>query len=162
MLRSTRYLARRTTAATRRWAHTASLSHLKVVTTEDVKHFSGILPASSILSTLPPTSAPVDELSAYNTDWMGKYHGKTTTVLKPRSVQEVSEIVKYCNANGIGIVPQGGNTGLVGGSVPINNEVVLSLSNMSKIRSFDPVSGMFYTLFCDFVIPESSFRYLSR
>ena len=42
------------------------------------------------------------------------------------------------------MVPQGGNTGLVGGSVPINDELVLSLSNLNKVRSFDPVSGQFF------------------
>ena len=62
-------------------------------------------------------------------------------MLKPRNVQEVSEIVKWCNQRRIGIVPQGGNTGLVGGSVPVRDEVILSLSNMSKVRSFDDVSG---------------------
>ncbi|EIN13495.1 FAD-binding domain-containing protein [Punctularia strigosozonata HHB-11173 SS5] len=144
MLRSARYLARCSTivSSSRRWAHAPSLSYLKSVTADDLQHFSRILPATSIISTLPPTSAPADDLAAYNDDWMGKYHGRASTVLKPRSVQEVSEIVKYCNEKGIGIVPQGGNTGLVGGSVPIGDEVVLSLSNMSKVRSFDPVSGI--------------------
>lgn len=73
---------------------------------------------------------------------MGKYHGKATTVVKPKTTEEVSKIVKHCWEQRIGIVPQGGNTGLVGGSVPINNELVLNLGNMSKVRSFDPISGM--------------------
>lgn len=72
---------------------------------------------------------------------MNKYHGQSTTVLKPHTTKEVSEIVKRCNERQIGIVPQGGNTGLVGGGVPIRDEVILSLSNMSKIRSFDDASG---------------------
>lgn len=72
---------------------------------------------------------------------MNKYHGQSTTVLRPRTVQEVSEIVKHCNERGIGIVPQGGNTGLVGGGVPLKDELILSLGNMNKVRSFDPVSG---------------------
>ena len=62
-------------------------------------------------------------------------------MLKPRTTEEVSKIVKYCNEKKIGIVPQGGNTGLVGGSVPVRDEVILNLSNLNKIRSFDPVSG---------------------
>ncbi|KII93262.1 hypothetical protein PLICRDRAFT_102368 [Plicaturopsis crispa FD-325 SS-3] len=73
---------------------------------------------------------------------MGKYHGKATTVLRPKTTQEVSEIIKWCAEKRIGVVPQGGNTGLVGGSVPINDEVILSLGNMNKVRSFDPVSGV--------------------
>lgn len=73
---------------------------------------------------------------------MNKYHGKSTTVLKPHTTEEVSKIVQWCSERRIGIVPQGGNTGLVGGSVPIHDELIVSLSNMSKIRSFDDVSGV--------------------
>jgi len=72
---------------------------------------------------------------------MGKYNGRATTVLKPRTTPEVSEVVKWCSDRQIGIVPQGGNTGLVGGSVPLKNEVIVNLANMNKVRSFDPVSG---------------------
>jgi FAD/FMN-containing dehydrogenase len=77
---------------------------------------------------------------------MGKYKGRSTTVLKPRTTEEVSKIVKHCNEKRIGIVPQGGNTGLVGGSVPVRDELILSLSNLNKVRSFDPVSGKVYFL----------------
>lgn len=73
---------------------------------------------------------------------MNKYHGQSTTVLRPKTTQEVSEIVKWCNERRIGIVPQGGNTGLVGGGVPVKDEVILNLGNMNKVRSFDPVSGI--------------------
>lgn len=45
---------------------------------------------------------------------MGKYKGHSQCVLKPRSAEEVSKILKYCNEKGIAVVPQGGNTGLVG------------------------------------------------
>lgn len=108
---------------------------------EDLAHFSSFLAPSSVLSTLSPSNTPADELSAFNDDWMGKYKGKSTTVLKPRTTEEVSNIVKYCNEKKIGLVPQGGNTGLVGGSVPVRDEVILNLSNLNKVRSFDPVSG---------------------
>ncbi|KAI6005232.1 hypothetical protein F5J12DRAFT_743325 [Pisolithus orientalis] len=73
---------------------------------------------------------------------MGKYHGKANTVLRPRTTHEVSEIVKYCASRRIGIVPQGGNTGLVGGSISLHKEVVLNLGAMSNVRKFDPVSGI--------------------
>ena len=49
--------------------------------------------------------------------------------------------MEWCHKRRIGVVPQGGNTGLVGGSVPIKDELILSLNNMSQVRSFDPVSG---------------------
>ncbi|KIY50632.1 FAD-binding domain-containing protein [Fistulina hepatica ATCC 64428] len=73
---------------------------------------------------------------------MGKYRGRSTTILKPKTTQQVSDIVRYCYEKRIGIVPQGGNTGLVGGSVPVNDELVLSLSNMNQVRKFDPVAGI--------------------
>ncbi len=118
---------------------------------QDISHFSNILSPSSIISTLPPVSSPQDELDSYNTDWIGRYRGRSTTVLKPKSTQEVSDILKWCNKRRIGIVPQGGNTGLVGGSVPLNDEVILSLSNMNKVRAFDSVSGYY---------PRHTFRIL--
>ena len=125
----------------RRWASTTASSNLNSVTEEDLAHFSSFLAPSSLLSTLSPSNTSADELTVFNDDWMGKYKGKSTTVLKPRTTEEVSKIVKYCNEKRIGIVPQGGNTGLVGGSVPVRDELILNLSNLNKIRSFDPVSG---------------------
>ncbi|KAF9270373.1 FAD-binding domain-containing protein [Marasmius fiardii PR-910] len=73
---------------------------------------------------------------------MRKYSGRATTVLKPRTTQQVSEILRWCNQREIAVVPQGGNTGLVGGSIPLNDEVVISMANMNNVRSFDPVSGI--------------------
>ena len=124
-----------------RWASTTVSSNLNSVTREDLAHFSSFLAPSSVLSTLPPSNTSADELTAFNDDWMGKYKGKSTTVLKPKTTEEVSKIVKYCNEKRIGIVPQGGNTGLVGGGVPVRDELILNLSNLNKVRSFDPVSG---------------------
>lgn len=138
----------------------------KQLTAQDVEAFAGMLssPSSSILSTLsagPISAVPQDELETYNMDWMAKYSGKTPLVLRPRSTQEVSSIVSYCYKNNIAITPQGGNTGLVGGSVPAHDEVILSMVSlhawtlfvefhidaflqglMDKIRSFDEVSGI--------------------
>jgi FAD/FMN-containing dehydrogenase len=84
---------------------------------------------------------PPSEIEQYNTDWLGKYRGKSTTVLRPQTTEQVSKILKWCHERRIGVVPQGGNTGLVGGSVPLKDELILSLNNMSKVRSFDTVSG---------------------
>ncbi|KAI0274816.1 FAD-binding domain-containing protein [Gloeopeniophorella convolvens] len=127
--------------AARRWQHTSTRPALNSVTTDDLTHFAQFLPPSAILSTLPPVSIASSEIDQYNTDWMGKYRGKATTVLRPQTVEQVSKILKRCYERRIGIVPQGGNTGLVGGSVPLGDELVLSLNNMTKVRSFDPVSG---------------------
>ena len=82
-----------------------------------------------------------DDLEPFNSDWMRKYRGHTKLVVKPGSTQEVSKVLKYCNENMLAVVPQGGNSGLVGGSVPVFDEIVVSTSRMNKIRSFDEVSG---------------------
>jgi FAD/FMN-containing dehydrogenase len=100
---------------------------------------------------LGPGSAVIDGLSQdatediepFNSDWMRKYRGHTKLVVKPESTEHVSKILKYCNDNLLAVVPQGGNTGLVGGSVPVFDEIVINLSRMDKIRSFDDVSGVF-------------------
>lgn len=122
-------------------ASTAFPAGLNGVAEADLAHFSRILPSSSILSTLPPSPVSPSDLSTYNEDWMGRYIGKANTVLRPKTTEEVSEIMKWCWEKRIGVVPQGGNTGLVGGSVPVKNELVINLGNMNKVRSFDPVTG---------------------
>lgn len=136
MLSLSRYAARNIVRRSVRLTHS-----LNSVTEQDIAHFVKILAPPTILSTLAPVSTPAEELDQYNNDWMGKYHGNSTTVLKPKTTEQVSEIVKWCNERRIGIVPQGGNTGLVGGSVPLKDELILNLANMNKVRSFDAVSG---------------------
>ena len=129
----------------KRWQHTPSAGRpippLNSVTPDDIAHFAQFLPPNGILSTLAPISIPASEIEPYNADWMGKYRGGSTTVLRPQTTEQVSKIMRRCHERRIGVVPQGGNTGLVGGSVPLKDELILSLSNMSKVRSFDPVSG---------------------
>ena len=67
--------------------------------------------------------------------------GHTPVVLRPGSTEEVSAILKLANETSTAIVPQGGNTGLVGGQIPHNGEVVLSLNRLDKIREVDAVSN---------------------
>jgi FAD/FMN-containing dehydrogenase len=91
---------------------------------------------------------------------MRKYRGQAKLVVKPGSTEEVSKILKYCSENMLAVVPQGGNTGLVGGSVPVFDEVVISTSRMNEIRFFDEVSG---TLIVDAgVILEVADKYLAE
>lgn len=73
---------------------------------------------------------------------MRKYRGQSQLVLRPKTTQQVSQILKYCNENKLAVVPQGGNSGLVGGSVPVFDEIVISMGRMNEIRSFDEVSGI--------------------
>jgi len=67
-------------------------------------------------------------------------------VLTPTTTEEISECLKYCNEQRIAVVPQGGNTGLVGGSVPLHDEVVISTKKMNKVLRFDDAQG---TLYCE-------------
>ncbi len=79
------------------------------------------------------------DLSGYLVDWRKRYVGRAAAVVRPANVQEVAAVVQACAAFGVGIVPQGGNTGLVGGSVPdaSGTQVLLSLSRMNRVRSID-------------------------
>lgn len=63
-------------------------------------------------------------------------------MVRPKSTQEVSEVLKYCNSRRLAVCPQGGNTGLVGGSVPVFDEVVVSTELMNKIIHLDKTSGL--------------------
>lgn len=73
---------------------------------------------------------------------MHKYRGLTQLVLRPNTTEQISQILRYCNDHRLAVVPQGGNTGLVGGSVPVFDEIVVNLGRMNKIRGFDEVSGI--------------------
>ncbi len=85
------------------------------VTEDHVKHLRSLLSSTGSLMSTLDGSASVDELVAYNDDWMNKYHGKSQVIVKPKSTEEVAAVMKYCNEQNIAVVPQGGNTGLVGG-----------------------------------------------
>lgn len=67
--------------------------------------------------------------------------GYSNCVLKPRTTQEVSEILAFCNRHRLAVCPQGGNTGLVGGSVPVFDEIIVNTGLMNKILSIDEISG---------------------
>lgn len=68
--------------------------------------------------------------------------GQSRVVLRPKSTEEVSAILRYCNQRLLAVCPQGGNTGLVGGSVPVFDEVVLSTQLMNQIEYIDELSGI--------------------
>ena len=110
------------------------------LSSEHVKHFRELLGTERAVIDGVSQDAESD-LEPFNSDWMRKYRGHTQLVLKPKSTEEVSELLRYCNENSLAVVPQGGNSGLVGGSVPVFDEIVLNMSRMNSIRSFDEVSG---------------------
>lgn len=106
-------------------------------TDEDKAYFQQLLKPESVLT-------DADDTEAYTVDWLKKYKASSShqMVLKPKTTEQVSAILKYCNERNLPVVPQGGNTGLVGGSVPVYDEIVLSTSSMSNVISFDEVSGI--------------------
>lgn len=76
-------------------------------------------------------------------EWRDRYVGATPALLRPASVEAVARIVSICHETGTALVPQGGNTGLVGGQIPSadGTEVLLSFGRMNTIRSIDASSG---------------------
>jgi FAD/FMN-containing dehydrogenase len=79
------------------------------------------------------------DLTAYEQDWRKRERGKALAVVRPSATTEVAAVVKACAATGVSIVPQGGNTGMVVGSIPdaSGQQVVLSLQRMAQIRQLD-------------------------
>jgi FAD/FMN-containing dehydrogenase len=79
------------------------------------------------------------DLSAYEVDWRKRFAGKALAVVRPGTTEEVAAVVRLCAEHGTGIVAQGGNTGLVGGSVPDQSgtQLVLSLARLDRVRSID-------------------------
>ena len=86
-------------------------------------------------------TAPEDT-KPYFTDWRRQYCAAAECVVRPASTAEVAAVVALCAREEVAVVPQGGNTGLVGGSVPsgARREVVLSLSRLNRIRALDPLN----------------------
>src|SRR5688572_14671821 len=79
--------------------------------------------------------------ASYETDWTRRFHGDALAVVRPASADEVARVLVACADAGVGIVPQGGNTGLVGGSVPRGGEVVLSLLRLNQVEDVDRLAG---------------------
>ena len=81
------------------------------------------------------------DTAAYSEDWRRLYRGRTAAVVRPVSTAALAEVVRACAEAGVGMVPQGGNTSMVGGAVPAEDgsEIVISLARMNRVRAIDPV-----------------------
>lgn len=81
------------------------------------------------------------DTDAYCHDWRDLYHGATPAVIRPADTAELAAAVKICAARGVAMVPQGGNTSMVGGAVPDEggSQIVVSLARLNRIRDLDPV-----------------------
>jgi len=77
------------------------------------------------------------DIAPYCTDWRGRYSGSPLCVARPGTAEQVAAVVAACAQAGSAIVPQGGNTGLVGGATPIGGEVVISLARLNRVRAID-------------------------
>lgn len=104
------------------------------VTDKDITFFESLIPSRVVVDP--------HEIAPHNVDWLKMVRGTSPVLLKPKTTHEVSEILAYCNSRRLAVVPQGGNTGLVGGSVPVFDEIILSLSLMNQVLSFDDFSGI--------------------
>lgn len=82
-----------------------------------------------------------DALAPHLVEGRGLYHGHTAMMLKPANTAEVAAILKLANETRTAIVPQGGNTGLVGGQIPFDGEIILSLTRLDRIREVDASSN---------------------
>ena len=82
------------------------------------------------------------DVAPFVTDWRGRYSGRALAVVRPANTGEVAALVRLCHQSRTPIVPQGGNTGLVGGATPDDsgNAIVLSLARLNRVRAVDPVN----------------------
>ena len=78
-----------------------------------------------------------DAAAGYGVDWTGRFGGQPAAVVRPRDTAEVAAVLALCTEAGVPVVPQGGNTGLVGGGVPVHGEVVLSLARLDRLGPAD-------------------------
>ncbi len=81
-----------------------------------------------------------DQLAGYSVDWTGRFVGSAAAVVRPGAVDECAKVVAWARRHSIALVPQGGNTGLVGGSAPLAGEVVVSTSRLTAVGQVDPAA----------------------
>lgn len=102
----------------------------------------------ALLAALRPAVGERDVLTGrelcagYETDWTGRFGAPARCVVRPGNTGEVAEVLAACAAHGVAVVPQGGNTGLVGGGVPRGGEVLLSLRRLTALGAVDGATGL--------------------
>ena len=87
-------------------------------------------------------SEDAGEIAPHLIELRGRWTGQTPLLLKPSDTQAVARVLAVCNETGTALVPQGGNTGLVGGQIPTRGEVLLSLERMTRIRLISPEDNL--------------------
>ncbi len=86
-------------------------------------------------------STDPDLIGPHVVDWTGRFRGTSPALLSPGSLAEVEAMVGVCRRHGLALVPQGGNTGLVGGGIPHHGELVVSLRRMNELGEVEPLQG---------------------
>jgi FAD/FMN-containing dehydrogenase len=82
-----------------------------------------------------------DVTASYAVDWTGRFRGRTPAVVRPATTAEVAAVVIACRRHGVPLVAQGGNTGMVGGGVPLRTEIVVSLRRLTPVGPTDAPAG---------------------
>jgi FAD/FMN-containing dehydrogenase len=106
-----------------------------------------VMPDADLLGQLHSIVGPAGMLTepsdtaAYAEDWRRLYRGRTAAVIRPANAAELAEVIRACATAGVAVVPQGGNTSMVGGAVPAEDgsELVISLARMHAVRALDPI-----------------------
>ncbi|KAH7709318.1 Protein F54D5.12 [Aphelenchoides avenae] len=137
-------VARRSVATHYAAASGVSRGDYAVLSERDLAHFESVLGRSWVKT---------EHLEDYNVDFLSNFRGSSKCVLLPESADQISAIVRHCYARRLAIVPQAGNTNLVGGAVPVFDEIVLSTKRLNRHYHLDVDSGI---LTCDagFVLEE--------
>ena len=103
----------------------------KVLTSEVVEALQQVVGVEHVLTS---------DLSSYGTDWTGRFIGSPSVVVRPANTSEVSRILMLCSKHNIAVVPQGGNTGLVGGTVADEGHVIVSTRRLNSLGPVDAAS----------------------
>lgn len=115
----------------RSWPRTVRSSHSRAEIDKHIKKLRRISP--SLLDS---------DHEGYLEDWTSRFRMRDGIVVRPKSTQEISEIISYCAKNQIPVIPQGGNSGLSGGSVGKSGSVILSMQSMNSVLEFDKANGI--------------------
>lgn len=107
-------------------------------------------PSASLLDALAKLLGPkgfcvdADTMAPWLTDWRGKYHGRAAAMLSPATTDEVAQVVRLCSDAEVALVPQGGNSGMVGGATPdaSGDQLLISLRRMNRIRQIDEAAQL--------------------
>lgn len=96
-------------------------------------------PTGDLVELLGPAHVLTEpgRLASYATDWTGRFHGLPSAVVRPSSAAEVAEVVRWCRQHGVGLVAQGGNTGLVGGGIAVDGGIVCSAERLRVAGEVD-------------------------